>query len=501
MIVRTSAWGFSLLHSGQKPAQGEVILGESPAKPSVRRLTLLAAGLIALGIGAAASAVSFTNAAPIDIEDGPSVICGTVNGANSASITISDSLLPPTAASPYPSDILFPAEVGEPITDVNVVLHDFSHTSPDDVDVLLVGPNGHGIVLMSDVGNGNDTVNVDLTFDDAAATSLPDNGPLVSGTFKPTDVSPGTGTETYPSPGPAGPYGTALSDFNGLMAGGGWLLYVVDDNGLFAGSISGGWSLTMTATCPYSVASPYPSTIPVSGALSVSDADVTLHGFSHYGSPDHVDVLLVGPAGQKAMLMSDVGGGSSVSNLEITLNDEAASSLPDSGPLMAGTFKPTDVEADEPFPPPAPPGPYGSALSVFDGTLPNGDWRLYVVSDNPVSLGKIERGWTLVLAGPTSIAVRSVSARSVANGVSIGWRTAVEAEIAGFNLYRQAPGGKALKLNRSLIAARHSGSARGASYRFLDSNARHGVSSMYRLQLVSLGGARSYGGSVRLYTR
>jgi hypothetical protein len=44
---------------------------------------------------------------------------------------------------------------------------------------------------MSDAGTNLDLVNVTLTFDDAAASFLPDNAQIVTGTFKPTDFEPG----------------------------------------------------------------------------------------------------------------------------------------------------------------------------------------------------------------------------------------------------------------------------------------------------------------------
>src|SRR5438093_653114 len=43
-----------------------------------------------------------------------------------------------------------------------------------------------------------------------------------------------------PGPAPLGTYATSLSAFNGSDPNGTWLLYVVD-----AGSITGGWSLTL----------------------------------------------------------------------------------------------------------------------------------------------------------------------------------------------------------------------------------------------------------------
>src|SRR5215204_3369045 len=68
-------------------------------------------------------------------------------GANTASISIASA----GTANPYPSDIQISGLTGL-ITGVAVNLENFSHTSPDDVDILLVAPSGRRIVLMSDAG-------------------------------------------------------------------------------------------------------------------------------------------------------------------------------------------------------------------------------------------------------------------------------------------------------------------------------------------------------------
>src|SRR6185503_401523 len=105
---------------------------------------------------------------------------------------------------------------------------------------------------------------------------------------------------------------------------------------------------------------------------------------------------LVGPGGQNAIIMSDVGGATAVSGLTLTLDDAAASSLPNAGPLVSGTFKPTDVnDGVEIFPAPAPAPSGGSALSVFNGTNPNGVWMLYVKDDTGGDGGSIAGGWCL----------------------------------------------------------------------------------------------------------
>lgn len=145
-------------------------------------------------------------------------------------------------ADPYPSTVTVTNMPGT-ITKVTVTLSQLSHTFPDDVGVLLVGPGGDTVELMSDVGGSIDVASVTLTFDQAAADPLPDAGPLVSGTFRPTISGAG---ETYDAPAPAGPYGGGLDVFVGTVANGDWRLFVEDDAGIDVGAFTGGWSLTIT---------------------------------------------------------------------------------------------------------------------------------------------------------------------------------------------------------------------------------------------------------------
>src|SRR5262249_41813153 len=105
-------------------------------------------------------------------------------------------------------------------------------------------------VLMSDAGGSIDAVGATLRFDDAAATFLPEAGPLVTSTNKPTDYPP---ADTFGAPAPAGPYATTLSVFNGATPNGPWSLFVVDDRGADFGVISNGWRLTITTVDPATV--------------------------------------------------------------------------------------------------------------------------------------------------------------------------------------------------------------------------------------------------------
>jgi subtilisin-like proprotein convertase family protein len=156
--------------------------------------------------------------------------------ANAAAMTIPDS----GAASLYPSTINVSGLTGT-IGDVNVSLLGLTHTFPDDLDVLLVGPTGQKMILMSDVGGGNAISGINLVLDDQGASALSNTGQLVSGTFRPTNI--GTG-DTFPSPAPAGPYDATLATFNASNPNGTWSLYVLDDQSANSGSLANGWSLT-----------------------------------------------------------------------------------------------------------------------------------------------------------------------------------------------------------------------------------------------------------------
>src|SRR4051794_24422317 len=73
---------------------------------------------------------------------------------------------------------------------------------------------------------------------------------------------------------------------------------------------------------------PYPSTISVSGLSgTISNVNVRLKGFTH-NSADGLDLLLVGPTGQKFIFMSDAGRALAVSNITFTLSDSGATRLP-----------------------------------------------------------------------------------------------------------------------------------------------------------------------------
>jgi len=174
---------------------------------------------------------------------------GTFTFSNTNAIVINDSASPPTVATPYPATNIVSGLNGSVISKVTVQLHGFGHGFPSDVSILLVGPQGQNSILMAQVGGSSRTpvTNLDFTFDDDAASNMPLESQLVSGTFKPTT---NTFAFPYPSPAPSTDQimGASLSNFKNTDPTGVWSLYVVDDYLSDAGIITGGWTLTFTTT-------------------------------------------------------------------------------------------------------------------------------------------------------------------------------------------------------------------------------------------------------------
>lgn len=167
---------------------------------------------------------------------------------NAQSIAVTNASAP-SAAAPYPSTIAVSGLESHAVVKVTVTLHGLSHTYPDDLDVLLVGPRGQQVMLMSDAGGDVPAGDLTLTFDNASPSVVPDSGGLSGGSFRPHNY--GVLPDVLAPPAPTSPYGTSLAVFNGTDPNGTWSLYVMDDTPEDVGVLAGGWSLSVeTETRP-----------------------------------------------------------------------------------------------------------------------------------------------------------------------------------------------------------------------------------------------------------
>jgi len=94
-------------------------------------------------------------------------------------------------ASPYPSIINVTGLSGTVIK-TTLTWTNVSHTSPADIDAMLVAPNQLDTLFMSHAGGQNGIVHATLSFDDAATNSLTQFGQITNGVYKPTSYPPVT---------------------------------------------------------------------------------------------------------------------------------------------------------------------------------------------------------------------------------------------------------------------------------------------------------------------
>ena len=166
----------------------------------------------------------------------------------------------PSTAAQYPSTITVTGVSGG-VTALSVTAV-LDHQWPDDVDLLLVSPNGaKKVILMADVaGNSGNAITPDTLTFSGAGSAISDGAQLQSGTYAPTnsgsDCDNSTeSADTFPAPAPTGPYGTTLANFNGTPANGQWKLYAVDDCNLgnTLGASITSWSIDITGGGPTAV--------------------------------------------------------------------------------------------------------------------------------------------------------------------------------------------------------------------------------------------------------
>jgi len=150
---------------------------------------------------------------------------------------------------------------------------------------------------------------------------------------------------------------------------------------LLGKGISTNASFTNRVAVNLSARSTFVSAINVTGLTgTVNRVSVTLSNFA-VPKPGMVDIVLKGPSGKSAILLSGVGGSFATTNLIVTFDDEAGGSFTSSGPIVPGTYQPSISGGS-------------NTLAAFKGTKANGAWYLYVTNKVSGANGIIG-GWML----------------------------------------------------------------------------------------------------------
>jgi subtilisin-like proprotein convertase family protein len=317
------------------------------------------------------------------------------------------------AGSPYPSTIHVvsrggPTIVAQPF----IMLHAVTHQCPEDLALLLVHNGAEKYLLMSHAGGCHPLAGTDVIFT-PAGPALPDSDATTTpyGQSLVVSLSNYGTAPVFPAPAPAGPY---LTSYPNTFVEGTWDLYVMDTAIGHRGVVAAGWSFNYPTQYTYTPTVGIPSLIPAGAPATTTGPAATYpiqfnlnavpagvkawsirvgvtmtHTF-----PDDLNLVLEAPNGNKVLLMSNAGGSLDITNVSLTFDDSAATSLPDSTQIVAGTFKPsafgTLVPPSGLVPPVALPAPpYGATLGTLTGQDAHGIWKLWIYDDVAGDTGSI----------------------------------------------------------------------------------------------------------------
>jgi len=149
------------------------------------------------------------------------------------------------------------------------------------------------------------------------------------------------------------------------------------------------------------LASPYPSTLLVSGVqTAATKVTVALNGLTH-SFPSDLGILVGSPNGTGLVLMTGCGGGNAISGVNLVFDNSAPNALPAVSAITSGTYRPRDNEP-YPFDSPAPAEPFGTNITAL-GVSPNGTWSLYIADYFTGDGGSLSGGWSVRIVSSNAV--------------------------------------------------------------------------------------------------
>ena len=261
------------------------------------------------------------------------------NYSSSAFITIPSQGI----ANPYPATINVSGLTGR-VNHATITLHGLTHSFPHDINMVLVNPAGTNVLVMSHVGGGYPANSVNLTFDDAAAGTLPNYDPISSGSYKPSNYQ---GPVALPGTAPSQSYQFTLSAFEWSDPNGAWSLYVYDDTTADSGVIAGGWSVGFTNLATVGPVNDLAVSMVVPATLNVGEFLTNTITVANLGPDSATGVALTNtvPAGATFVsaslsqgVLTGIGGGQVACNLDSLAAGGSATVSIVTAPFGTGSF-------------------------------------------------------------------------------------------------------------------------------------------------------------------
>src|SRR4030042_3946543 len=120
------------------------------------------------------------------------------------------------------------------------------------------------------------------------------------------------------------------------------------------------------------------------------------------------------------------------------------------------------------------------------------EWFVTVSDGSHITSSPI---WTFTTEGtPTAVNLVDFKALSNPQGIQLGWQTAQETDLQGFNLFRaDALGGEEVQINPEMIPAFNSGQLWGSDYKYLDTSVEAGKTYYYWIEWVGNSSTERFG--------
>jgi len=146
----------------------------------------------------------------------------------------------------------------------------------------------------------------------------------------------------------------------------------------------------------------YPTSISISNQPGlIQKVIVEIRGLSHFSISD-VGAMLRSPNGDEVLLFALVGSGQKT-GLDFIFDQASTNLLPDNLNIVSGTYKPTNYTSGDWEFPSNTYTTYNSSLELFNGSLPEGNWSLFISGNGSGSGGgSLSNGWVLTVTTVSS---------------------------------------------------------------------------------------------------
>jgi len=148
----------------------------------------------------------------------------------------------------------------------------------------------------------------------------------------------------------------------------------------------------------------YPTTIAVIDQPgNIQKIVVEIRGLTHNQSIRDFGAMIRSPSGQEVLLFAAIGDLVGKTGLHFTFDQSSSNLLPQSTNVVSGTYKPTNyTNGDWEFPSNTYAN-YNSSLELFNGSLPEGNWSLFISgNDSGSGGGSLSNGWVLTVTTVSS---------------------------------------------------------------------------------------------------